>query len=120
MKNELVEKFKKLIISTFGDVKDPDQIAELCRKKEIEGFVSNSTSCPMVKLIKDQFCDYNVAFSVDRISYWWVFDAQNSIYFKSPEVCEEFSKRFDEGKYPDLIAWSNDESSTIKETEIPL
>jgi hypothetical protein len=109
-----IEQLKKLVEETFGSMKSPDEIAQLCRDRQIQGFQGHFTSCPMVKLIREQV-DFQVGFTMGKKlgsgSWSWV-TYDRMVGFQSPFVCDEFSDNFDIGKYPDLIAFPKKEEAT--------
>lgn len=102
------ETLRKIVEETFGGFENPEQIADLCRREQIQGFINNSVSCPMAKLIRSKV-EFNVGFSLEKKGLWWCWSFGHQDYSCIPAstLCEQFSEKFDSGGYPDLIAFKN-------------
>lgn len=101
-----IERLQQVVTELFGNLTEPSQIAEQCLIKEIKGFRGNPTSCPMVKLVREQV-DFPVAFSLGKklgTGQWWVLGPDKSVSTPAPMVCDQFSDQFDKGKHPGLCA----------------
>lgn len=103
----MFETLKKVLEDTFSNLNNPDQIAELCRQRQIQGFINNETSSPMVKLVREQV-DFGVSFTIGKTmsgGVWWCFNKEYELRIPSPQVCSEFTQKFNNEEYPDLIAF---------------
>lgn len=101
-----VERLKETIRNLFGSSNDPEQIRKMCQDRHIQGFTVNSTSCPMVKLVREQV-DFPVAFTFGKkegSGRWIYYSHTSDISIPSPMVCEIFADNFDNKVYPELIA----------------
>lgn len=104
-----VEKLKSVVAELFSQLDNPDQIANLCRERQIQGFLVNCTSCPMVKLVRE-YVDFQIAFTMGKkigSGNWLVVEDEKQTSFPAPQVCDEFSDRFDCKLYSDLIAFGD-------------
>lgn len=99
-----IDILEKTVMKLFGELYDPDQIVQMCREKQIQGYQNNCTSCPMVKLVKEHF-EFQIAYTLGKNigSGRWIY-LETGEMFLSPYVCDKFSDNFDNGKYQDLIA----------------
>lgn len=101
----MYEEFRKVINDTFSNLTDPDQIAELCRKEQIQGFLNNESSNPMVKLIRGKV-DFNVCYEFGKKEgLWWCYNDEYAMKVETFKICDQFVDRFHCKAYTDLIAF---------------
>lgn len=107
----MLNKLKEVVDSVFGKLTDPEQIAQLCRERQIQGFTYNSASCPMAKLVREQV-DFPVGFAMGKKigTGVWFINNHEKPSIPAPVICDNFVNQFDAGYYKDLIAWREDEN----------
>jgi hypothetical protein len=99
----MFEQFQKVVAEIFGHLTDPEEIAAMCREKQVQGFQQNISSNPLCKLVREQV-DFPVYFQNNK---WFIWVGNRNIGFSCMKVCEDFLNNFSDGKYPDLIATAN-------------
>lgn len=110
--NEIM-RLGQVVVELFGSLDNADQIAQMCRERQIQGFLNSSNSCPMTKMVRENV-KFPIAFTTGKKLGTGQFHAvlcDRSIAIPAPIVCDEFADNFDSGKYPDLVAFGNKETS---------
>ena len=101
---------QEIINATFGSLTHPEQIANLCRERHIQGFVGHFTSCPMVKLVREQI-DLPVGFTMGKKfgqGRWVVAYFDKQVSLPAHLVCEQFADGYDSGAYKDLVSFNKE------------
>lgn len=114
--NEDIMKVANAISKILHD-KSVDDILKYCMENHCKGFLNNPISCPLSKVIANEV-GFPVIFGyVHNFSYFSVFPigpndldipVSKLTKIEAPLTCGEFARRFDNGEYPDLIAYSGD------------